>query len=215
VAAQVGLFAVLGGRAIEDLDLTEQWMVNLVATALLALITVGWVAAVHKRGPKVFAVVPPSPARDVGWGALIGVLARIASFPIAIIVFQIVDRLVGQEMPEIEQLQGGLSGTALVLATVTVLVAAPVAEELFFRGFLFRAFRSRRSFAFAATVSAILFALVHWQPEGFAASLPLMAAVGAASVGFCWVYERRGNLVSAMVAHGVFNSIAVAFFVWG
>jgi membrane protease YdiL (CAAX protease family) len=215
VAAQVGLFAALGGVALEDLDLTEQWTVNLVSTALLALITIGWVAAIHRRGPKVFAIRPPSPARDVGWGALIGVLARIASFPIAIVVFQIVDRLVGQEIPEVEQLQGGLTGPALVLAAVTVLIGAPVAEELFFRGFLFRAFRSRRSFAFATTVSAILFALVHWQPEGLAASLPLMVAVGAASVGFCWVYERRGSLLSAMIAHAVFNSIAVAFFVWG
>mgnify|MGYP006173701285 CR=1 FL=1 len=59
----------------------------------------------------------------------------------------------------------GVARPALIgwsyLGAVVALIAAPVAEEVFFRGFLFAGFARRYGFWVGALVSAVVFALVH------------------------------------------------------
>jgi len=83
-------------------------------------------------------------------------------------------------------------------------VAAPIFEELAFRGVLFAALRSRMGFAPAALVSSIVFGLQH--------PYDLAGVLVVTWIGFvlAWLYERTGSLIACMVAHAVYNLSSLA-----
>lgn len=86
-----------------------------------------------------------------------------------------------------------------VLGTV---FAAPVAEELVFRGCLQQALAGVVGPRRAIAATAVVFGLVH----------PLPLALPAALLGavFGWLAQRSGSLLPAMLAHAVHNAAAVA-----
>lgn len=92
-----------------------------------------------------------------------------------------------------------------VLAVVMIVGLAPIAEESFFRGFLFAGLRSRWSLVPAAVVSGLIFGLVH-APTGITTVVPL-AVLGFA---LCWLYDRTGSIWPCVVAHAINNGLALA-----
>lgn len=88
-------------------------------------------------------------------------------------------------------------------AALLVCVVAPLAEELFFRGFLFGALR-RRGLVVAAGVSGLAFGLAHLggSPVGFIVPLALLGILLAL------LYERTGSLYPPIALHALNNSIA-------
>lgn len=106
----------------------------------------------------------------------------------------------------LESLQPGAVALAFV---IVVAVAAPIGEELFFRGFVFNLLRNRLNMASAVWLSAGLFALLHVSVKNF---LPILL-IGAL---LAWLYARTGSLWSSVVMHGTFNLLsAVAALVFG
>jgi membrane protease YdiL (CAAX protease family)/uncharacterized RDD family membrane protein YckC len=97
--------------------------------------------------------------------------------------------------------------SVLIAVTAVLLIAAlaPVAEELFFRGFIFAGLRSRWSLWPAAIVSALIFGGVH-APTGITTVVPL-AVLGFA---LCWLYDRTGSLWPCVMAHAINNGLALA-----
>ena len=95
----------------------------------------------------------------------------------------------------------------LVAVTAVVLIAglAPIAEELFFRGFVFSGLRSRMSVWPAAVISGLVFGLVH-APTGITTVVPL-AVLGAV---LAWLYDRTGSLWPPVIAHVLNNALALA-----
>jgi uncharacterized protein len=85
-------------------------------------------------------------------------------------------------------------------------VVAPVAEEIFFRGFFYRALRNRLSVAWAALIDGLVFGALHFESIDTAAILPVIAAFG---VGQCLVYERTGSLFAVIAIHAAFNTVAM------
>lgn len=84
----------------------------------------------------------------------------------------------------------------LSLTTVILLVngLAPIAEEIFFRGFAYRVFRQRMAARAAILVSSTLFASVHFYVVHF---LPIFLI----GVVLAYLAERYRSLVPSMVAH--------------
>ena len=76
-----------------------------------------------------------------------------------------------------------------IVAVLSIVVLAPIAEELFFRGFFFAGLRSRWSLWPSALLSGAIFGLVH-APTGPTAAIPL-AGLG---VGLAWLYNKTGSL---------------------
>ena len=112
-----------------------------------------------------------------------------------------------------EQLPSGLTGGDAVLIGVLVLVLAPVAEETFFRGFLFRAIRERHGFWYAGATSAVVFGLVHWSPDSSGLSnLVLVIPLAFVGLGLAYVYERRRNLLVNIAAHATFNAVGFLYY---
>jgi membrane protease YdiL (CAAX protease family) len=99
----------------------------------------------------------------------------------------------------------GAGGALLFLLVVGVI--APIAEELFFRGLLFRALEKRWDRWWALAGSSVFFGLTHFQLLQF---LPLTVA-GAV---FGLLVVRTDRLGPAMVAHMAFNISTVVVLLW-
>lgn len=139
----------------------------------------------------------------LGWAALGMVCFYIVTAVYSVLV-----------QPEVQQdtveALGGDSGTfGLIVAGVMVIAVAPVVEEVFFRGFFYRALRSRLSIWVAAGADGLLFGVIHYSGDGLEGLLilPPLALLGAL---FCLVYERTGSLFPVIGMHAFNNAVAYA-----
>src|SRR4051794_6178318 len=89
----------------------------------------------------------------------------------------------------------------LVIGAVVVIGVAPLCEELFFRGVLFRVLRQRMPLWPAAIIDGVFFGVVH----GSLVILPVLAVLG---IVFCYVYDRTGSLFPTIALHSLNNTIA-------
>jgi membrane protease YdiL (CAAX protease family) len=100
----------------------------------------------------------------------------------------------------------GLRERAAVSAIAVI--AAPVTEELIFRGCLYGVVRAQWGRTAALVVTSVLFALIHWH----APALPGLTLVG---LGLALVYERCGSLWAPIAMHAAFNAFnIVAALTW-
>ena len=79
---------------------------------------------------------------------------------------------------------------------------APVAEELFFRGFLYTALRQRLGIATAVTISSAVFAVGHIDALGVVAASFIMG------IALALAYEYTRSLWVAIAIHAFNNSLA-------
>ena len=92
----------------------------------------------------------------------------------------------------------------LVLALLVTAVAAPLCEEAFFRGMLFRLLWGRLPLWAAVGLSAIAFGLAHASP---AVSLALLPAFTYMGVVLALVYAKTGSLTNTVLLHALNNAV--------
>ncbi len=137
----------------------------------------------------------------LGWAAL----GMLCFYVITIVYGALVQPDAEQETVEA---LGGDEGTfGLIIAGLMVIAVAPVLEEIFFRGFFYRALRSRLSIWVAAGLDGLLFGIIHYSGDGVDGLLilPPLALLG---VIFCLVYERTGSLFPVIGMHAFNNAVA-------
>jgi hypothetical protein len=89
-------------------------------------------------------------------------------------------------------------GTAATIATVVAIaVSAPVVEEIFFRGLLYRGLRNRLPVIPATVIAGCIFGFVHITGYPLI-TLPIKAGFGVIA---CLIYERTGSLLPGMALH--------------
>jgi hypothetical protein len=93
----------------------------------------------------------------------------------------------------------------VVVAVVAVAASAPIVEEIFFRGLLYRSFRNRLPVLPAALLAGALFGLVHITSYPLN-TLPVKAGFGVIA---CLLYERTGSLLPGIGLHSFFDASAV------
>jgi len=86
-----------------------------------------------------------------------------------------------------------------ILSTVAFM---PIAEEIFFRGFVYPNFRQRTGVIFGMLLSTALFSTMHQLHQGWL-SLFLDGLI------FCWLYEMSGSLIPPIVAHASMNGNSI------
>jgi len=93
---------------------------------------------------------------------------------------------------------------AVPVQVLLIVVAAPISEEVCFRGMLFGGLRTRLPRLAAALISAIVFGGLH-ALTGVSAVPPLIA------FGFilALLYERTGSIVPGSLLHMLNNSVAL------
>jgi membrane protease YdiL (CAAX protease family) len=84
---------------------------------------------------------------------------------------------------------------------------APLAEEFFFRGFMFSVLAGRLGVIWGALITGVIFGLIH---------LPGAPALGVAVlIGFgvvlCFLYWKTGSLIPCMALHSFNNAVSFGF----
>ena len=98
-----------------------------------------------------------------------------------------------------------LSGVELVLVVAGLGLAAPFAEEFFFRGVVQKALSARLPPPRAIVVTALIFSAFHLDPVGFLARFELGVLFGL----LAW---RSGSIWPGVAAHAANNLLATALF---
>ena len=94
----------------------------------------------------------------------------------------------------------GIPGT--IVAGIAACVSAPVVEELFFRGLIYRALRNRCGVAVSALTVGVLFGIVHGSTYPLD-TLPIKALFGVLA---CLLYEWTGSLWPPIALHCLVDS---------
>lgn len=139
--------------------------------------------------------------RTVGWAAL----GMLAFYVLTAVYAAIVQPDVEQDVVDSLGANDGTLG--LVAAGLMVMVVAPFVEEFFFRGFFYRALRTRYPIYAAAVVNGAIFGVIHFSFDG-ADGLLILPPLMFLGVIFCLVYERTGSLWSVIGMHAFNNAVA-------
>jgi membrane protease YdiL (CAAX protease family) len=99
----------------------------------------------------------------------------------------------------------------IVLAVIAISASAPIVEEIFFRGLLYRSLRNRLPVLGAALIAGCLFGLVHITGYPLV-TLPVKAAFGVIA---CLLYERTGSLLPGIALHAFVDAGIVDYALTG
>ncbi|HJY32171.1 MAG TPA: CPBP family glutamic-type intramembrane protease [Actinomycetota bacterium] len=193
----------------------ETDLTNIVLTTAAALVILGvellWLSTYHKGWLEVMRL----PERGT-WRKEIGsgVLFALGLYPVMVIVVgglltYLLQTISGEQVRAPEQVGEHLPAIGTALTIVYAVVIAPVGEELFFRGVLFRSLRDRHGFWVGAVGSAVGFGLIHFIPGSAVDAALLMIVMFFTGVALCFLYERRGTIVAPLAAHITFNVIGI------
>jgi membrane protease YdiL (CAAX protease family) len=197
----VGIVAAATGASTDDQNATF----TVVATFLQGVIFIGtavlFASFAGKPRAEHFGLRRSRFWPTVGWAAL----GLFSFYAVAALYTAIVqpdaEQTVAQDL-------GADQGTlGMIAAGFMVICVAPVAEEFFFRGFFYRALRSRYSVLVAALIDGILFGIIHWDLST-ADGLLIVPPLAALGFMFCLVYERTGSLYPVIALHALNNAIA-------
>jgi uncharacterized protein len=197
----VGIVAAATGASTDD----ENPTFTVLATFLQGLIFIGtavlFASFAGKPRAEDFGLRRSRFWPTVGWAALGLFSFYVVAALYTAIVQPDAEQTVAQDL-------GADQGTlGMIAAGFMVICVAPVAEEFFFRGFFYRALRSRYSVLAAALIDGLLFGAIHWD-FSTADGLLIIPPLAALGFMFCLVYERTGSLYPVIALHALNNAIA-------
>jgi membrane protease YdiL (CAAX protease family) len=151
-------------------------------------------------------------AVDTGWGPLTWLCCVAAE----VVLYQII---VAVDIPITSNTEGvdDLSadrGYVLALLVLAV-VAAPIVEEIVFRGFVLRGLLSHLGPVSAIGVQAVIFGMAHFDPVRGAGNIGLvivLSGVGAVLGGTAYLCRR---IAPTIIAHAIMNGLVMAIVLGG
>jgi membrane protease YdiL (CAAX protease family) len=193
-----------------ETDLTNIVLTVVAAIVILAVLLL-WLQIKHPGWLRVMRLPEPGT-----WGKQIGsgVLFGMGLYPVMVIVVGglltvLLQTVSGEHVEAPEQVGEHLPAIGTALTIVYAIVIAPIGEELFFRGVLFRSLRDRHGFWVGAVGSSIGFGLIHFIPGSVVDAVLLMVVMFFTGLALCFIYERRGTIVVPIAAHMTFNVIGI------
>jgi uncharacterized protein len=200
----VGIVAAATGASTSD----ESATFTVVATFLQGMIFIGtavlFASFTGKPRPEQFGLRRTPFWPTVGWAALGLACFYAFGWLYTSILQPDTEQTVAQDL-------GANQGTlGMIAAGFMIICIAPVAEEFFFRGFFYRALRSRYTVLAAALIDGLLFGVIHWD-FSTANGLLIIPPLAALGFMFCLVYEKTGSLYPVIAMHSLNNAIAYGF----
>ncbi len=202
LAAYVACATIATAWLPESPSLVGLLLANVAATAATTLVAT---VLLLRRGAD---------RRALGWSAAgwrdearlaLGGLALVVAPLLALSA--VLDRIVPYRHPLVDLLLVDRSVTTLAVVLVAAVVAAPIAEEFFFRRVLQGWLEARLpgdAGRGAVVVSAALFAVAH-TGQGLA-SVPLFLL----GLVLGWIARQTGSIVACVLLHAAFNAVSVA-----
>lgn len=195
----IGMAVAAQGHTRDSLLVAVAGIVGLWA----GLAGAAWVAARKESGSLAQEFGLRFARGDLRLGLVAGIASQLVLLPI---VYEPIRRFAPDLYEEAGEHADNLfdvtSGAGAVFLALLIVLGAPLVEELFYRGLFQRALLRRTSPAWAVGVTAVVFAVTHFQ----AASLPGLVAFG---VVLGVLAHRAGRLGPAVIAHVAFNAVTV------
>lgn len=172
---------------------------TLVQDACLVAAAVGFAWMAGRPSPEALGLRAPRLGRALGALVLAGV-----SFYLFLATWVAVLHVTQKDKLPTEL---GADRSALSFAGVAVLVCvvAPIAEELFFRGFFFPALATWLGWPGAAVLTGVVFGAIH----AGSAPAPLLVPLAFFGLVLCLLYRRTGSLYPCIALHALNNSLAL------
>ena len=196
------LLLIIAGIVAQVSGSVPALVVILLSVALELLLIFGvWKFGLRRYGKSwnALGLIP-----SLNNGALLTLLVFFASLALTAI-YGLIVVFFDQEILTPEPLPGDLTETVLqrLAGFFIIVLLAPFAEEVFFRGFLLPAFANRWGFLAAAIISSGLFGISHVAPGSIVPAF-------MSGILFAWLYHRTGSLWNTTIAHGAQNALAFA-----
>jgi membrane protease YdiL (CAAX protease family) len=93
---------------------------------------------------------------------------------------------------------------SISILLLQVMLLGPIAEEMFFRGVIYKLMRKQYPFIISAIFTSVFFSLIHGTPQD---TFPLFII----SIGLCYIYEKTQNILSPIIMHSIHNTINICF----
>lgn len=210
--------SLLVSKYVLDLLIDFRWPVA-VYVALLALVGYGpsiawwWYATGRWGSGHPFADVGATPRwSDLGWGPLIWLCTIVVQTVMGVILLAL-DVPLANNTDDIGELASDRTyAVAIVIAAV---VAAPLVEELVFRGLVMRSLLSKTPAAVAILLQGVLFGVAHVDPVRGLGNIGLaliLSSVGVSLGTAAYLLRRIGP---TMVAHAIFNGVVMILLLTG
>lgn len=149
-------------------------------------------------------------ARRDGRAILIGIAAlfviRIGTGIILVLTDQTKHVQAGFEHFDVTSKTPGIMSISVALAVFSLVIIAPIVEEIVFRGLLFGALAARLGVVASALITALLFGAAH----GDLVLFPSLVAIGFIAA---LAYAATGNLWVAIALHAVNNALGAIFLI--
>jgi membrane protease YdiL (CAAX protease family) len=144
---------------------------------------------------------------DLGWGPVIWFGAITTQILLGALILAV-------DLPTVSNTEGiselGDQRAQMLVLAFGAVVLAPVVEELIFRGLLLRSLLGVMGAPWAILIQAVLFGLVHLNPEAGIANLGLVIILTGVGVVFGVAAHRLGRLAPTIIAHAIFNAVVLA-----
>jgi len=92
----------------------------------------------------------------------------------------------------------------MFILILEIIILAPLCEELFFRGFIFKLARNRFGFILSSTITSLFFSLLHRSFFGF-------FVIFLISMAACFLYEKTQNILASFAFHSLHNSLGIIY----
>lgn len=171
-------------------------MMNFVGISVI----VYFVAKKHGQGIDAIGLSAKGIVRNIFY-AVIGYAALIPVVLLIMIVTFLVAKIFAYEPPVQPIVQVFMEEKQTMILWVSTLFAAifgPIAEEIFFRGFMYPAVRKTVGVFWGMVVTSAVFSLLHAHLVGF---LPIFAL----GLLLAYLFEKTGSLVPSMAVHMMHN----------
>jgi hypothetical protein len=152
------------------------------------------------------ARVPFAEYMALNWPKWRDVFAGIGALAAVLMIAGVGAMLSGQETPEFmtETFRTAREAGILPLFFFSFAVLAPVQEELFFRGFLYRGLSASLGAWPTILLTSAVWSVVHLQYEWF-----FIAEIFLLGVAFGWLRMKSGSTILTMFLHGTMNTLAL------
>jgi hypothetical protein len=149
---------------------------------------------------------------DLGWGPLTWLAAIGAQLVLAVVVV-VFDIPLSSNVESATDLD---ADRAYLIATlITAVIAAPVIEELVFRGLVLRGFLSRMGPVLAIALQGVLFGVAHIDPVRGFGNIGLVLVLSGVGVTFGVSAYLARRLGPTVIAHAIFNGVVMAIVLSG
>jgi membrane protease YdiL (CAAX protease family) len=136
------------------------------------------------------------------------VLGGLIAIAVLLPLLDLVTYLSGRELIPVFMLRAyttALETGTLPLLVLALVVAAPVGEEIVFRGFIFRGWAASWLGAVGTiAITALIWASMHVQYETF-----LVAQIFCAGLVLGWLRWRSGSVLLTIALHAIINAVAL------